>query len=171
MKDLLEELKKTIENARSMPMSSSAVVNRGEVLAMIARIEESFPAAFEQSDKVFAERDAMMAEAEERAARIVEEAGFEHDRLVSDTDVYRIAVRQADELRETTKRECEALRHETDEYVDTRLATFEITLNKTLEAVSRGRDRLQGRHQLDQESLDTLAGLEDTGTIPPLPRH
>jgi cell division septum initiation protein DivIVA len=171
MKALLEELRNAIENARSMPMSSSAVVNRGEVLAMIARIEEALPAAFEQSDRVFADRDAMMAEAQERAARIVEEAGFEHDRLVSDTEVYRIAVRQADELRETTKRECEALRHETDEYVDTRLANFEITLNKTLEAVTRGRDRLQGRHQLDQESLDTLASLEDTGTIPPLPRH
>ena len=86
---------------------------------------------------------------------------------MSDTEVYRIAVRQADELRETTKRECEALRHETDEYVDTRLANFEITLNKTLEAVSRGRDRLPGAAPLDQESLDTLAGLEDTGTIPP----
>jgi len=171
MKDLLEELKQTIENARSMPMSSSAVINRGEVLAMIARLEEAVPAAFEESDRVYAQRDQMIAEAQERAARIVEEAGFEHDRLVSDTDVYRIAVRQADELRETTKRECEALRHETDEYVDTRLANFEITLNKTLEAVTRGRDRLQGRHQLDQASLDTLASLEDTGTIPPLPRH
>ena len=41
----------------------------------------------------------------------------------------------------------------------------------TLEAVTRGRDRLQGRHQLDQASLDTLASLEDTGTMPPLPRH
>jgi cell division septum initiation protein DivIVA len=171
MKDLLEELKQTIESARSMPMSSSAVINRGEVLAMIARLEEAVPVAFEESDRVYAQRDQMIAEAQERAARIVEEAGFEHDRLVSDTDVYRIAVRQADELRETTKRECDALRHETDEYVDTRLANFEITLTKTLEAVSRGRDRLQGRHQLDQESLDHLATFEDTGTIPPLPRH
>jgi cell division septum initiation protein DivIVA len=171
MKDLLEELKRTIENARSMPMSSSAVINRGEVLDMVARLEQAVPVAFEESDRVYAQRDQMIAEAQERANRIVEEAGFEHDRLVSDTDVYRIAVRQADELRETTKRECDALRHETDEYVDTRLANFEITLTKTLEAVSRGRDRLQGRHQLDQDSLDHLATFEDTGTIPPLPRH
>ena len=172
MKDLLEELRRTIEGARSMPMSSSAVINRGEVMSQIERLEQAI------SRSVRAVRAGlrpiatqMMTEAQERAARIVEEAGFEHDRLVSDTEVYRIAVRQADELRETTKRECEALRHETDEYVDTRLANFEITLNKTLEAVTRGRDRLQGRHQLDQASLDSLASLEDTGTIPPLPRH
>src|SRR3954462_13681685 len=105
MKDLLEELRRTIEGARSMPMSSSAVINRGEVMSQIERLEQAIPAAFKQSEPVFAHRDEMMTEAQERAARIVEEAGFEHDRLVSDTEVYRIAVRQADELRETTKRE------------------------------------------------------------------
>ena len=63
MKDLLEELKQTIENARSMPMSSSAVINRGEVLAMIARLEEAVPVAFEESDRVYAQRDQMIAEA------------------------------------------------------------------------------------------------------------
>jgi len=171
VKDLIDQLRSTIEGARSMPMSSSAVINRGEILALIADLEKALPEAFEHSDKVYSERDAVISEAETRAARIVEEAGFEHDRLVSDTDVYRIAVRKAEELRANVERECDALRHETDEYVDTRLANFEITLNKTLEAVTRGRDRLQGRHQLDQASLDSLASLEDTGTIPPLPRH
>jgi cell division septum initiation protein DivIVA len=171
VKDLVEQLRSIVENARSMPMSSSAVINRGEVLALIADLEQALPAAFEQSNRVFSERDAMLADANERAARILEEANFERDRLVSDSDVYRIALREAEELRATAERECGALRHETDEYVDTRLANFEITLTKTLEAVTRGRDRLQGRHQLDQESLDSLAQLEDTGSIPPLPRH
>lgn len=170
VKDLIEQLRSTVEGARSMPMSSSAVINRGEVLAMISELEAALPAAFEQSDRVYSDRDAVLANAEARAARIIEEAGFEHDRLVSDTDVYRIALRKAEELRASAERDCDALRHETDEYVDTRLANFEITLTKTLEAVARGRDRLQGRHQLDQESLDSLASLDDSG-MPPLPRH
>lgn len=159
-----------IEGARSMPMSSSAVINRADVLALVSELEQALPAAFEESERVFAERDAVLAEAEMRAARIVEEAGFERDRLVSDSDVYRIAVRQAAELRSTAERECGALRHETDEYVDTQLANFEITLKKTLEAVTRGRDRLHGRHQLDQDSLDSLAAMDDS-EMPPLPRH
>jgi cell division septum initiation protein DivIVA len=171
VKDLIDRLRSTIEHASSMTMSSSAVINRGELLGLIEELEKALPAAFEQSDKVFSEREALIAEAQERAARIVQEAQFEHDRLVSDSDVYRIALRKSEELRATAEKECAALRHETDEYVDTRLANFEITLSKTLEAVSRGRDRLQGRHQLDQESLDSLASLEDTGSIPPLPRH
>jgi cell division septum initiation protein DivIVA len=171
VKDLIEKLRSIVETARSMPMSSSAVINRGEVLGLIAELEQALPAAFAESNKVYSERDAVLADAHEKASRILEEAGFERDRLVSDSDVYRIALREAEELRAIAERECAALRHETDEYVDTRLANFEITLTKTLEAVSRGRDRLQGRHQLDQESLDSLAQLEDTGSIQPLPRH
>ncbi|HEY7043442.1 MAG TPA: hypothetical protein VH419_07230 [Nocardioidaceae bacterium] len=170
VKQLIEQLRSTIEHARSMPMSSSAVINRAEVLELIASLESVLPAAFEQSDRVFAERDSVLAEAEARAARIVEEAGLERDRLVSDTEVYRIAVRESDSLRSGVEDECAALRKETDEYVDTRLANFEITLTKTLEAVSRGRDRLQGRNELDEESLDSLAALDDAG-IPPLPQH
>ncbi len=170
VQELIGRLRATIEGARSMPMSASAVIHRAEVLDLITELEKAVPAAFEDSARVFSERDALLAEAEERAARIIEEASFERDRLVSETEVYRIAVRQADELRDTVERECAGLRHETDEYVDTRLANFEITLSKTLEAVSRGRDRLQGRHELDQGSLDTLASLDDS-TIPPLPQH
>ena len=33
---------------------------------------------------------------------------------------------------------------ETDEYIDARLANFEITLNKTLLAVRRGREKISG---------------------------
>lgn len=170
VKALIDQLRSLIEGARSMPMSSSAVINRSEVLDRIAELEQAVPAAFEQSERVFAERDSVLADAEARAARVVEEAGLERDRLVSETDVHQIALRRADELREIAERECSELRRETDEYVDTRLANFEITLNKTLEAVSRGRDRLQGRHELDQTSLDTLAADNDA-SMPPLPHH
>jgi hypothetical protein len=41
--------------------------------------------------------------------------------------------------------ETEGLRHETDDYVDEKLANFEITLERTIEAVRRGRERLAGR--------------------------
>ena len=41
------------------------------------------------------------------------------------------------------------MRKETDDYIDSKLATFEITLQKTLQTVDRGRERL--RSQMYQE--------------------
>ena len=169
VKQLIDELRSMIEGARSMPMSSSAVINRAEVLTLIRQLEEAVPAALELSERVFSERDSVVADAQERAERIVVEAYQERDRLVSETDVHKLATREAEQLRDDAKRECDALRKETDEYVDTRLANFEITLNKTLDAVTRGRDRLHGRWQIDQSSLDSIAEAEAEG--PPLPQH
>lgn len=161
VKQLLVRLRSTIEEARSMPMSSSAVINRNDVLGLIGELDEAVAAVG---------HDAVRVDAEAQAELLMEQASVERDRLVSDSDVHRIARDEAEELRADVERECEELRRETDEYVDSRLANLEITLNKTLDAVTRGRDRLQGRSQLDQQSLDSLASRDDSG-IPPLPQH
>ena len=48
------------------------------------------------------------------------------------------------------------MRAEVDDYVDTKLANFEVVLDKTLAAVSRGRDKLRGR-----TAHEDLAGDRD----------
>lgn len=156
---LIDQLRGVITNARSMPMSSSAVIHRAEVLAQIDAIQAALPEAFAESDAVFSKREQLLADAEAAADRIIVEARNEHERLVSDSEVYRVAKHEADGERAKAEEECEALRKETDEYVDGRLANLEITLTKTLNAVTRGRDRLHGRSEL--ERLDELD--DDTG--------
>jgi len=47
-------------------------------------------------------------------------------------------------------------RAEVDAYIDSRLATLEVILNKTLDAVNRGRERLAGA-----SDKDVLAQLAD----------
>ena len=41
--------------------------------------------------------------------------------------------------------QAEAMRREVDDYVDTKLATFEVVLTRTLGAVERGREKLRLR--------------------------
>jgi hypothetical protein len=54
------------------------------------------------------------------------------------------------------------MRLEAEDYVDAKLANFEVVLNKTLTAVERGRERLRGRLDVDDlaesdgDSLDDL---------------
>lgn len=157
--ELLARLRAEIETARSMPMSSSALISRAETLEQIDAIVAALPQAFAQSDQVFSRRDELVADAQAQADRMIVEANNERDRLVSDSEVYRVAKHEADEERARAERECEALRHETDEYVDGRLAHLEITLTRTLEAVTRGRERLHGRSDL--ERLEELHGDDD----------
>jgi len=130
-----------------MPMSASAVVNRGELLGLIDEISGALEAAFVESQQVVGERETVVAEGRAEAARIVADGQRERDKLISDTDVYRVARREAERLVDRAQAEAEALRAETDDYVDAKLANFEITLERTTEAVKRGRERLAGRSQ------------------------
>lgn len=149
VKDLVGQLRALVEGARSMPMSSSAVLNRGEVLDLIGRIEAALPTAFADQERVFAERESLVAEARTESEQLLKEAVAERDRLLGETEVFRVAKHEAARVEAAAVAEADALRRETDDYIDTRLATFEISLTKTLEAVSRGRARLQGRSHLD----------------------
>lgn len=155
----LARVRSAVENARSMPMSGNAVVNRSELLAQIDALSAELTTALAEAQRMAADREGVVAEGRAEAERIVTQARHERDRLVSDTEVYRVARFEADRLREEAETEAVELRRETDEYVDTRLANFEVALGKTLEAVARGRERLHGRSDLD------TFGREDVGDI------
>ena len=160
----LAEVRDTVSTARSMPMSASAVVNRAELLAALDELGEMLSQAFSESDRVLAARDQVIAEAQQQGLQILADAERLRDELVSETDVFRLARIEAEKVRTESREESAALRRETDDYVDERLANFELTLAKTLEAVQRGRERLRGRSE-----LDSLGGADADQIV--LPDH
>ena len=160
----LAELRRVVEDARSMPMSASAVINRGEVLALIDELSTAVDSAFSDSQRVVDEREAVVNEGRKEAARIVADARDERGQIISDTDVYRVARRQAEEIVAKARVEADELRKETDDYVDAKLANFEITLERTTEAVKRGRERLAGRSAFDDLTSDAVDAIK-------LPEH
>ena len=142
-----------------MPMSASAVVNRAELLALLDELGGALDAAFSDASRVVADRDSVVDDGRKEAERILEDARSERESIVSDTEVYRVAKREADELLTAAHRESAELRKETDDYVDAKLANFEITLERTTEAVKRGRERLAGRSAFDgltSDEVDTI---------------
>lgn len=155
------QIRALVAGARAMPMSSSCVVSRPEVLEHIDELAAMLRDALGDADRVVSDRDKVVASGRAEADRIVADAYVEQEKLVSDTDVFRIARRAADELLGEARAEAAALRRETDDYVDERLAGLELSLHKTLDAVSRGRSRLQGRSELDELHLDGAAPLPD----------
>jgi cell division septum initiation protein DivIVA len=160
----LAELRRVVEAARSMPMSASAVVNRGEVLGLIDDVASAVETAARDSARVLAERESVVDEGRKEAERIVADAQDERARIISDTDVYRVAKRQADDIVTRAQVEADELRKETDDYVDAKLANFEITLERTTEAVKRGRERLAGRSAFDDLTSDAVDRIK-------LPEH
>jgi cell division septum initiation protein DivIVA len=162
----LDELAGLVENARSMPMSASCVVNRAEVLALVDEVRNLLPEELEHAAMVLRSRAELAEEGREEAQRLVAEGYAERARLVSQSEVMHEAEEQSADLRRTARADARAIRQEADDYVDTKLANFEIVLTKTLAAVQRGRDRLSGRS--DFEDPEPL-GAYDSGDERELP--
>jgi cell division septum initiation protein DivIVA len=154
LQDALDEVVRTVEQARRAPMSASVLVHRGELLEQLARLRALLPAELDRAQAVLGDREALVEQGRAEAARIVERAQREREQLVAETEVHRQAVEDATRLLEEAQASAASMRAEVDEYVDGKLATFEIALHRTLAAVERGRDKLAGRSELDELSGD-----------------
>lgn len=139
---VLDQLVELVETARAMPMSSSCVVNRSEVLGLLDEARAMLPEELDQARQVLAERTALAAQGQAEAERLVARAQVEADRLLEATAVWRRAQGEADRLLEQATDQSEQMRRETDDYVDGKLAGFEVLLGQTLAQVERGRSRL-----------------------------
>ena len=145
----LADLTALVEGARAMPMSASCVVNRGDLLGLLGEVESLLPESLSQAQEVLGDKAGVVEEGHREAERIIAAARLERRRLVEATDVYAEASAEAERLLEEARSSAEAMRVEVEDYVDAKLANFEIVLTKTLSAVERGRQKLSGRHELE----------------------
>jgi cell division septum initiation protein DivIVA len=159
--DSLDELSEMVEGARAVPMSASCMVNRGELLALVERIRRQLPSDLTRADSLLADSEAVIAEARGQGEQIIAQAHEERMRLVSETEVQAQAEREASRILAAAQAEAERTQSEIDEYIDAKLANFELVLTKTLEAVARGRDKIAGRRAVEQLAELNLPDLDD----------
>ncbi|MER5850620.1 cell division initiation protein [Streptomyces sp. NPDC002012] len=152
----LDEIVEAVGSARSMPMSASCVVNRAELLAMLEEVREALPGSLAHAQELIGGREQMVEQARQEAERIIEAAHAERASLISGTEVAVQSRSEADRILGEARREAEEVRAEADEYVDSKLANFEVVLTKTIGSVDRGREKLLGRGQAFDEQ-----GYED----------
>ncbi|EFL22947.1 conserved hypothetical protein [Streptomyces himastatinicus ATCC 53653] len=145
MQKKLDEIVSAVDSARGMPMSASCVVNRAELLAMLEEVRAALPDSLAHAEELIGGRDRMVDDARQEATRIIESAHAERAGLISETELVRTSQEEADRILGEARREAEEIRAEADDYVDSKLANFEVVLTKTIGSVDRGRDKLLGR--------------------------
>jgi vacuolar-type H+-ATPase subunit H len=160
----LDRITEMVESAKSMPLSASVLVNKAEMLALLDELRAGLPDELREAQWVIKDREDVIDAGRKEAERIVAEARTEATRLVSRTEIMQSATKEAERVVDEAKETARQMRLDAEDYVDAKLANFEVVLHKTLGAVERGRDKLRGRHEL--EELREGAFLPDE---PPLP--
>lgn len=155
---LLDTLERIAGEARAMPLSSSVMVNRAELTALLRQLRDTLPDELNRARWVVREQEQILEHARVDATEIVADARDEHERLVADQQVVVAAKEEAERIIDAAHGTARQMRLEAEDYVDAKLANFEVVLHKTLTAVERGRERLRGRLDVDELAE---ADLED----------
>jgi hypothetical protein len=142
LEGLLYEITETIEKAKSMPLSSSAIIGREEVLDLLGAAQQALPDELARARRILQDHEALRAAAEREAAEIVDEARSQAAHLVQRTEIVRQSRHEAERLIAEADAESRRIRHEAEDYVDRKLAAFEIVLDRTIRTVQAGRERL-----------------------------
>jgi F0F1-type ATP synthase membrane subunit b/b' len=143
LETLLLQLREMVDSARTMPMSASVLVNRDEALDVIDEALQNMPEELRHARWLLKERDEYLAQARRDAEDIVEEARVQAERMVERTEVAREARRVAQQVVAHAEADSRRIRHEAEDYIDQKLAAFEVVLERTLQTVGRGREQLQ----------------------------
>jgi hypothetical protein len=167
----LQQLEEMVREAKSMPLSSSALLNRDEVLEMLQEMQETLPDEIKQARWIVKDREELLGKARHEAERIVEQAHEDQLRMARKEEIVQRAKDEADRIVAEAEQQALDARAEAERYVDAKLAQFEIALRrileesqaasralaKTLEQVEVGRDRIRA---------PTTAAEQEFGTDP-----
>ena len=159
--DSIEKLSSAItliEEARGVPLSASCVVHRGEMLELLDEARSALPTDFSSAQKVISARDAIVEEARLSAEQMISIAREDVARMVEQTSIVQIARDEARRILNDARADALQEKAAVEEFIDGRLATLEVILNKTQDSVTRGRERLAGAG--DKDALSQLSDAD-----------
>jgi len=142
---LLRQAIDIIATARTMPLSSSPMINREEIIELLEEAAHRMPDELRQARWMLKERQDFIDKTKREAEDILDASRAQAERLVQRTEVVRAAEMRARKIVEAAENEARRMKLEVEDFCDQRLGSFEILLERTLKIVAVGREKLNGR--------------------------
>jgi cell division septum initiation protein DivIVA len=141
--ETVDELTTVIENARSVPMSSSCMVPRDHLLDLLDDLRESLPDEVQQAGAIVEQRTEILQQAQAEAERLTGRTRSESDQVVA------TARRQREELIGTARRQRDEILTQAQAEADELLAEAEAEAEALVAEARQLRDQLiaEGRQQ------------------------
>jgi hypothetical protein len=148
--EIIERILNEIKEARSVPLSrDGALVNRQEMANLLNELKAKLPPDILHAQHLLENKEAVMNEGRLAGQAIIDEAKHEANRLISQTEIVQEANLRAQDILKQVDEELSKMRLETDQFIDAKLANFEESLQKTIQVVRRGRDKISSSYPQD----------------------
>jgi hypothetical protein len=155
-----------IAHAPTMPLSSWPRIDRDEIIELLDEALARLPEELRQARWMLKERQDFVNKTKREASEMLEAARVQAERMVQRTEVVRAAEARARQVIDTADNDSRRLKLETEDFLDQRLASFEILLDKLGKTVAAGRQKLSignaGIHlPVDDDGDDPTKGFFD----------
>ena len=141
---MLRRLHDIVASARPMPLSTSVMINRDEVLELLEEAIERLPEELRAARWLLKEREDYLTKVKHEGEEILEAARSRAERMVQRTEIVKASEARARKIIDAAQAEANRLKNECEDFCDAKLASFEIVLERTLKMVGAGREKLQG---------------------------
>ncbi len=149
IQNLVDRLEQILNDSFRLPLSAYLLVNEDQIFNIIDQLRGAVPEEVKRANRIEAEKDRILAQAQEEGERIRGLAKHEASELVNRDTVTMSAQQRADNILERARRDAEALRQDADAYVVEVLAQLEDELLRSLSVVRNG------LHKVSAEQRDT----------------
>ena len=122
-------------------------IDREEIYDILDQMRATIPEEVKQARWIVKERQEVLGEAKREVDRLLAETREQALREASQTEIVKIAERQAQDIVDEARRTAWETKLEMDDWADGILATLDTNLDRFLSAVRRGRQGLQERSQ------------------------
>jgi hypothetical protein len=135
---LVDRLEELLNNGRHFPLTTRTMIDEDRALEIIDQMRISIPEEVEKARRILRERDRIIAQANEEAARIRELAREKSETLIQRDNITQAAQARAGSIIEQSRRDADGIRRDADQYVMDVLSDLEDALNRTLSVVRNG---------------------------------
>ena len=154
---LIDRLEEILNEARPLPFTRNVMVDEERVLDLIDQMRVAIPEEVKKSQTLLAQRDRLLAQAQEEANRTLAIAREKSDQLVSRDAIVQAAQARAEQIIAQARVDIESTREDADVYVVDTLTRLEIELERALTQVRNGIQVLQHEKQ-EQEGNPQSTG-------------
>jgi cell division septum initiation protein DivIVA len=144
---LVDRLEELFNNSKPIPLSRNVVVDENSFMDIIDQMRISIPDEIKKAQQVIAQKDRILAQAQEEANRTVALAREKSEKMVEKSEVYQAAQVKIEQLSEQARIESAQTQEEADRYVVETLGGLERELKHVLQQVQNGIKSLQPKSE------------------------
>ena len=135
---LIDRLEELFNDAKAVPFTHNVVVDEDRMLELIDQMRIAIPEEVKKAQQVMAQRDRVMAQAQEEANRTLQLSRDKAEQLIERDIIVQEAQRRAEQILAQARGEAEATRVDADNYVVDTLMQLQDQISKLSNQVNNG---------------------------------